>query len=145
MRKSLASVCLAAALVLPAAPVHAGPIVRTEECPPGMVGRTIHIGDNTSVRNCYPLPEAPADAEGSDAWWGRKPCPSSYVGTIIWHDTPATEYEEIWLCIPPIYPDDRTASPTSYPAGVYHCGGTGYIVWYYDLEGRYQEPVNTCI
>ena len=91
------------------------------------------------------LPAAPAAAEGSDAWWGRKPCAWGEIGTIIWHDTPVTDYEEIRLCVPRIYPDATTASQASNPAGVYHCGGTGYIVWYYDLQGRYHEAVNTCI
>jgi hypothetical protein len=57
LKKIVSSACIAAALVLPATPAHAAaPIVRTEECPPGMVGRTIHIGDNLSVYNCYRLP-----------------------------------------------------------------------------------------
>ena len=57
MKKALAAVALAVAMLLPATPAFAdSPIVRTEECPPGMVGRTIHIGDNTSVYNCYRLP-----------------------------------------------------------------------------------------
>lgn len=58
VKRFVTAAALAAVLVLPAAPAGAGegPIVRTEQCPPGMVGRTIHIGDNTSVYNCYRLP-----------------------------------------------------------------------------------------
>lgn len=93
------------------------------------------------------LPAVPAAADESDAWWGRKPCAWGEAGTIIWHDTPATEYQEIRLCIPRIYPDGAAAGDVSAaPAGVTFCGATGhYIVWYYDLQGRYRELINTCI
>lgn len=57
MKRLVATASLAAALVLSAAPAHADtPIVWTEECPSGMVGRMIHIGDNISTRTCYRLP-----------------------------------------------------------------------------------------
>lgn len=56
MKKLIAGAFVAGALAVVAAPAQAAPIVRTEECPPGMVGRTIHIGDNLSVYNCYRLP-----------------------------------------------------------------------------------------
>lgn len=91
------------------------------------------------------LPAAPAAAEDADAWWGRKPCDWGEIGTVIWHDTPATDYQEIHLCFPRVGPGVATAGDMSNPAGVYRCGGTGIIVWYYDLEGRYNEPVNTCL
>lgn len=48
------------------------------------------------------VPAVPAAAGSADAWWGRKPCQWGEIGTIIWHDTPVTEYEEIDLCIPRI-------------------------------------------
>jgi hypothetical protein len=93
------------------------------------------------------VPAAPAAAaDGSDAWWGRKPCQWGEIGTIIWHDTPATEYEEIDLCVPRIYPDDTKAIDGPARAGVTFCGAFGhYIVWYYDLDGNYHEPWNSCI
>lgn len=38
------------------------------------------------------------------------------------------------------------ADDVAAPAGVTFCGATGhYIVWYYDLQGRYRELINTCI
>jgi hypothetical protein len=91
------------------------------------------------------LPVAPAAAEDADAWWGRKPCAWGEIGTVIWHDTPATDYEEIRLCVPRVYPDTSQTDDMSARAGVHRCGGTGIIVWYYDLENRYREPVNTCL
>lgn len=90
------------------------------------------------------LPAVPAPAAESDAWWGRKPCGWGEAGQVVWHDTPATEYQEIRLCIP-IYPGDANIADVSNRAGVHRCGGTGIIVWYYDLENRYQEPINTCL
>lgn len=58
MKGFVTAAALAAALLVPAAPAgaDAGPIVRTEQCPPGMVGRIVHIGDNTSFYGCYRLP-----------------------------------------------------------------------------------------
>lgn len=56
MKRLLATVAAAAALVVSAMPAHAAPIVRTQECPPGMVGRIIYIGDNIATYNCYRLP-----------------------------------------------------------------------------------------
>ncbi|MDQ4125773.1 MAG: hypothetical protein M3134_09265 [Actinomycetota bacterium] len=91
------------------------------------------------------LPAVPAAAGGADAWWGRKPCDWGEVGTVIWHDTPATEYEEIRLCFPRVGPGAPESGDVYLPVGVHRCGGTGIVVWYYDLQGRYHEPVNTCI
>lgn len=93
------------------------------------------------------IPAAPAAADGV-AMFGTKPCPAPYTGgTIFWHDTPVTPYEEIWLCIPggPGAATTDATSEASARAGVTRCGGTGIIVWYYDLENRYQEPINTCL
>lgn len=91
------------------------------------------------------LPVVPASADDSVAWFGQKRCPAPYTGgTIIWHDTPVTDYQEIWLCIPG-GPGMATADDSSARVGVYRCGGTGIIVWYYDLQNRYHEPVNTCL
>ena len=92
------------------------------------------------------LPSVPAAAADAAAWWGRKPCDWGEMGTIIWHDTPATDYEEINLCFPRVGPVPPKTAHVTARAGVYFCGATGhYIVWYYDLDGRYHEPVNTCI
>lgn len=91
------------------------------------------------------LPAVPAAADESDAWWGRKPCSFYEAGTVIWHDTPATDYQEIRLCFPRVGPDAAQAADMSARAGVHRCGGTGIIVWYYDLQNRYHEPVNTCL
>lgn len=64
------------------------------------------------------LPAGPAAAaDDTDAWWGRKPCQWGEIGTIVWHDTPATEYEEIRLCVPRIYPQATTAGDKTDPAG----------------------------
>ena len=94
------------------------------------------------------VPVAPAAADESDAWWGRKPCAWGEIGTVIWHDTPATDYEEIRLCIPRIYPDTAQAGDMSARAGVGKCesvgGGYGVYVWWYDLDNRYHRT-NTCL
>lgn len=50
------------------------------------------------------LPALPAAADETAAWWGRKNCQWGEVGTVIWHDTPVTEYQEIRLCIPRVPP-----------------------------------------
>ncbi|MDQ3952954.1 MAG: hypothetical protein M3279_08345 [Actinomycetota bacterium] len=87
------------------------------------------------------LPALPAAAAESDAWWGRKPCPWGEVGTIIWHDTPFTDYEEIRLCVPRIGPGGEAATDSA-RAGVSRCTGGGYegvYVWWYDLDNRYHE------
>lgn len=55
---------------------------------------------SVTVAAAIALPVVPASAEDTAAWAGRKPCPWGYVGTIIWHDTPATDYEEIRICVP---------------------------------------------
>lgn len=47
------------------------------------------------------LPAVPAGADEGAEMFGTKRCPAPYVGgTIVWHDTPVTSYQEIWLCIP---------------------------------------------
>ncbi|HEX2058494.1 MAG TPA: hypothetical protein VHI71_09000 [Actinomycetota bacterium] len=59
MKKILVTVALATALVTPAAPAradHVGPLVHTQECPPGYVGRTIYVVDRGLIWGCYRLP-----------------------------------------------------------------------------------------
>ena len=93
-----------------------------------------------TLASALAVPAAPAAAEEADAWWGRKPCQWGEIGTSIWHDTPATDYEEIRLCIPRIYPEAAAAtqapSPAASdippPAGTKPCPAPyvgGYIVW----------------
>ncbi len=94
------------------------------------------------------VPAVPAAAAEDAAWWGRKPCPWGEIGTIIWHDTPFTEYEEIRLCVPRIYPGAATFDPAA-RAGVGNCqtwhpGYRGVYVWWYDLDNNYHRT-NTCI
>lgn len=59
MKKLLATACVATALLVPAAPGHASddaPIVRTEMCPEGYVGRIVYVGDRYGAWLCYRLP-----------------------------------------------------------------------------------------
>ena len=92
------------------------------------------------------VPAVPAAAAETDAWWGYKNCQWGEIGRVIWHDTPFTEYEEIRLCIPRIYPVGVAVEDTSARAGVTRCGAAGhYIVWYYDLDNQYHELWNSCI
>lgn len=95
------------------------------------------------------LPAAPAAAADVDAWWGRKPCDWGEVGTVVWHDTPATDYEEIRLCFPRVGPGVAPADDGPARAGVASCyklgpGHRGYFVWWYDLDGNYHRT-DTCV
>ncbi len=101
MRKLIAAVGLASALVAPVAPAHAadaGPIVRTEECAPGLVGRKIHIGDNTSVYGCY---RVPGRTSGADAILRVTDCPPGYTGYVVqaWNEKRGW-YDLVVFCIP---------------------------------------------
>lgn len=98
------------------------------------------------------LPAVPAAAADADAWWGRKPCWTGEAGVVIWHDTPATEYQEIRLCMP-IYPraaaGNADGTAVAARAGVSRCetiggGYRGVYVWWYDLDNRYHRT-NTCV
>ena len=94
------------------------------------------------------LPVAPAGASEIPPPAGTKPCPPPYVrGFILWVNTGPTGYHEEWFCIPggPVAATPGDASSAA-PAGVTRCGAAGhYIVWYYDLNGNYQELWNSCI
>ncbi|HYP24713.1 MAG TPA: hypothetical protein VEV43_14175 [Actinomycetota bacterium] len=101
MKKLIAAAFVAATVVAPVAPAHAddtGPIVRTEECPPGRVGRTIHIGDNISVYNCYPVPGR--TSEGA-AIVRLADCPPGYTGYVVqaWNEKRGW-YDLVVFCIP---------------------------------------------
>lgn len=50
------------------------------------------------------VPALPATADEDAQYVGRKSCQWGEVGTVIWHDTPVTEYEEIRFCIPRVPP-----------------------------------------
>ena len=56
MRKALAAVALGAALVVPAAPAHASPIVDLRDCPEGYVGYIVYVVDRGLWWGCYRLP-----------------------------------------------------------------------------------------
>lgn len=97
MKRLIASAFVGASLLLSAVPAHAQ-LVRTEPCPPGKVGRTIHIGDNTSVYNCYPVPGSPVDTSAIVRVTG---CPPGYTGYVVqaWSDW-AGWYDLVVFCIP---------------------------------------------
>lgn len=86
------------------------------------------------------LPAAPATAADA-AWWGRKPCDWGEMGTIIWHDTPATDYEEVNLCFPRVGPGAPRSEGVAM-VGTKRCpapyvGGT--IVWHDTPVTDYEE------
>lgn len=95
------------------------------------------------------LPAAPATAETAAAWWGRKPCGWSEIGTIVWHDTPATDYQEIDLCIPRPDPGPGASDASAGPiVGVRQCPApyTGVIVYHVDYNtGGPIDLVALCI
>jgi hypothetical protein len=112
MKKLIAGVLGAAALALPAAPASASeipPPAGTKPCPaPYTHGFILWVNTGPTGYHeewfCIARGPGTATADEPDAWWGRKPCQWGEIGTVIWHDTPATEYQEIDLCIPRIYP-----------------------------------------
>lgn len=54
MKKSIASACLAAALVLPAAPAHASDPAGTKSCPPGYGGFVVYVLKYENDSFCFP-------------------------------------------------------------------------------------------
>lgn len=54
MRKLLATACLAAALVLPAAPAHASDPAGTKSCPPGYGGFVVYVWKLETDLFCFP-------------------------------------------------------------------------------------------
>lgn len=55
MRKALLA-AVAAAVLIPAAPATAHPIVELRDCPDGYVGYVIHVADRGLWWGCYRLP-----------------------------------------------------------------------------------------
>ncbi|HEX2195778.1 MAG TPA: hypothetical protein VHJ76_02530 [Actinomycetota bacterium] len=95
------------------------------------------------------LPAGSAAASEIPPYAGTKSCPAPYTGGyIVWHDTPVTAYDEIWLCIPGGPGAATAGSYDSARAGVSKCTGggyKGYYVWYYDLDNSYHVLLNACI
>jgi hypothetical protein len=58
VKKLVATVAVVGALLAPTAANagESGPIVRTEQCPPGYTGRIIYVGDRGLWWGCYRLP-----------------------------------------------------------------------------------------
>lgn len=54
MKKLIASACLAAALLLPAAPAHASDPAGTKDCPPGYGGFVVYVLKYENDTFCFP-------------------------------------------------------------------------------------------
>lgn len=94
------------------------------------------------------LPAAPASASTAAAELVRvTDCPPGYMGYVVqaWNEKRGW-YDVVRWCVP-YGPESSATDAGTLGAGVTRCGTAPghFIVWYYDLDGNYQEPWNSCI